>query len=100
MLRAAIDQVGAVQSVQLVSGPTLLFSAAYNAVRQWHYGETTLNGHSAIESVEEITVVFRLGNTAASSLMTGSRSTGYGFGPPLEQAPRFALRALISFTGQ
>ena len=65
ILRAMVDQSGTVESVQLVSGPPLLVPAAINAVRQWRYGQTILNGR-AVESVEEITVVFRLGNTASS----------------------------------
>jgi len=66
ILRAIVDQIGTVERVQLVSGPPLLVPAAINAVRQWRYGQTILNGR-AVESVEEITIVFRLGNTASSS---------------------------------
>jgi outer membrane biosynthesis protein TonB len=65
ILRATVDQAGTVESVQLVSGPPLLVPAAINAVRQWRYGQTILDGR-AVESVEDITVVFRLGNTASS----------------------------------
>ncbi len=65
LLRVTVNQIGAVENVQLVSGPPLLVAAAINAVRQWRYGQTILNGR-AVESVDDITVVFHLGNTVAS----------------------------------
>jgi hypothetical protein len=64
-LRTIVDQAGAVEIVQLVSGPPILAPAAINAVREWRYGPTTLNGR-AVQSVEDISVVFRLGNSASS----------------------------------
>ena len=64
ILRATVNQIGTVESVQLVSGPPLLVPAAIDAVRQWRYGPTILDGR-AVESLEEITVTFHLGNTAS-----------------------------------
>ena len=48
-----------------MSGPPILAPAAINAVRQWRYGQTIWNNRS-VESVYDVTVLFRLGNTAAS----------------------------------
>jgi hypothetical protein len=64
-LRVIVDQVGAVEIVQLVSGPPILAPAAINAVREWRYRPTILNGR-AVQSVEDISVVFRLGNSVSS----------------------------------
>jgi TonB family protein len=64
ILRVLVDKVGIVESVQIVSGPPLLVPAAIDAVREWRYGPTILDGR-AVGSLEEVTVTFRLGNTAS-----------------------------------
>jgi protein TonB len=65
-LHAIIGRDGAIQSVGLVSGPPLLAPLAMGAVRQWHFKPTLLGGQP-IEAEEDITVVFRLANTAIRS---------------------------------
>lgn len=50
---------GTVRSVQLISGPPMLSSAAISAVRDWRYAETFLAGE-AIETQQNVTMVFRL----------------------------------------
>jgi TonB family protein len=57
-VHATIGQDGAVQSLE-ANGPDLLAEAAMNAVRQWRYKPTLLDGQ-AIEAEEEIVIVFRL----------------------------------------
>jgi TonB family protein len=64
-LRIGVNQVGTVESVRFISGPPLLAAAAINSVRTWRYRQTILNGR-AVESVEDVAMTFRLGNTAAS----------------------------------
>ena len=58
-LDATIDEKGLVRSVRIVSGPSLLASAAAAAVKQWRYSPPLLNG-SPIEIQKRITVVFKL----------------------------------------
>jgi protein TonB len=64
-LRIGVNQVGTVESVRFISGPPLLAAAAINSVRTWRYRQTILNGRT-VESVEDVAMTFRLGNTAAS----------------------------------
>jgi TonB family protein len=63
-LRVVITKDGAVQNLEVLAGPSLLATAAVNAIRQWHYRPTLL-GDQPVEVVEEITVVFRITNTSA-----------------------------------
>ena len=65
-LHAVIGRDGAVQSVALRRGPAPLAPLAMHAIREWQF-EPTLLGGQAIETEEDITVVFRLTNPAAHS---------------------------------
>jgi TonB family protein len=56
---AIIDENGAVQNLQLVRGHPLLVSAARDAVKQWQYRPTLLNG-KAVAVNTTIDVPFRL----------------------------------------
>jgi TonB family protein len=58
-LRALVGRTGAILSVTPVSGPALLSAAAINAVREWRYEPTYIDGDPA-ETQADITVVFRL----------------------------------------
>ncbi len=58
-LRAIIARDGSIQDIDQMSGPPLLVAAAANAVRQWRYKPTSLDGQP-IEASETITVTFRL----------------------------------------
>jgi periplasmic protein TonB len=60
VLRAIISKDGNVAELQLVSGHPLLVKAAMEAVRQWRYKPTLLNGEP-VEVDTTITVTFRLG---------------------------------------
>jgi hypothetical protein len=55
-----------VQTVTLVNGPAMLAAPAINAILEWRY-KPTLFGGQAIETEEDITVVFRLQNPPANS---------------------------------
>ena len=60
VLRAIISKDGSVAELQVVSGHPLLVRAAMDAVRQWRYRPTFLDGEP-VEVDTTITVIFRLG---------------------------------------
>jgi TonB family protein len=59
MLHAIISRDGAVQTLDVVAGPPLLVQAATDAVKQWRYRPTLLNGQP-VEVDTTIQVVFAL----------------------------------------
>ncbi len=58
-LEAVIATDGSIRNLRVVSGPPLLVNAAVEAVRQWRYHPTLLNG-VAVEVLTEIDVNFTL----------------------------------------
>ena len=58
-LEAVLSRDGTIQSLRAVSGHPLLIHAALDAVRQWRYQPTLLNG-VPVEVITQITVNFRL----------------------------------------
>jgi protein TonB len=58
-LHAMISREGRIESLEVVSGHPLLVKAALDAVRQWRYRPTILNGEP-VEVETSITVVFQL----------------------------------------
>jgi periplasmic protein TonB len=60
VLRAVISKNGSIEQLQFVSGPPLLMKAAMDAVKQWHYRPTVLNGEP-VEVETTVDVVFALG---------------------------------------
>jgi periplasmic protein TonB len=58
-LHAIIGKDGSVQQLQMVSGHPLLVQSALDAVRQWRYQPTLLNGEP-VEVDTEIDVIFSL----------------------------------------
>ena len=60
MLHAIISKDGTVESLEYISGPQLLMKSAMDAVRQWRYKPTMLNGEP-VEVDTTISVVFTLG---------------------------------------
>jgi protein TonB len=60
-LHAVIGKDGIIRSLEPVSGPPLLVQAAMNAVREWRYEPTLLDGHP-IETQDEISLIFRVPN--------------------------------------
>ena len=59
VLEAVIDRDGSIQSLRVVSGHPLLTQAALDAVKQWKYRPTLLNGEP-IEVITTVTVTFTL----------------------------------------
>jgi len=60
VLHAIIGTDGTVQDLQYVSGPPLLMRSAMDAVREWRYRPTMLNGEP-VQVDTTISVVFTLG---------------------------------------
>ena len=58
-LEAVIGKDGTIEELKVLRGHPLLVKAALNAVRQWRYQPTLLNGEP-IEVVTEVTVTFKL----------------------------------------
>jgi len=58
-LEAIISKDGTIQDLKLVSGHPLLAKAALDAVKQWRYQPTLLNGEP-VEVVTEVDVNFTL----------------------------------------
>ena len=56
---AVIGKGGAIQDLQLISGPSLLVQSAVDAVKQWVYRPTLLNGEP-VEVITQIEVNFTL----------------------------------------
>ena len=59
-LRAVIATDGSIQSLQVVSGDPLFYQSAMDAVRQWRYRPTVLNGEP-VEIDTFISVIYNIG---------------------------------------
>jgi periplasmic protein TonB len=60
ILHAIISKEGTIEQLEYVSGPPLLMKNAMDAVRQWRYKPTMLNGEP-VEVDTTVSVVFTLG---------------------------------------
>ena len=58
-LHAIIDTDGTVRSLQVLEGEPMFYTSALDAVRQWRYKPTYLNGR-AVEVDTHITVIYKL----------------------------------------
>jgi len=59
VLLARVGKDGKIQSLQVVSGPQMLFAAALEAVKQWRFKPYRQSGE-AVESEAQITVQFAI----------------------------------------
>jgi periplasmic protein TonB len=59
VLQAIIDEIGRVESIEVVEGHPLLIAAAVDAIQQWQYSPTLLNGEPLPVSAK-VTVIFTL----------------------------------------
>jgi TonB family protein len=59
VMQITVDEDGAVEQIKLISGHPLLTSAAMEAVQQWKYSPTLLNGE-AVPVITIVTVMFGL----------------------------------------
>jgi protein TonB len=62
VLDAVIGRDGAIQTLKIVSGPTILANAAMEAVRQWRFKPYYQEG-AAVETEARITVNFTISTT-------------------------------------
>jgi TonB family protein len=60
-LHAVVGMDGTVRSVDPVSGPEPLMEAATNAIREWRFAPTKLDGR-AVDVQDDVTLFFRLPN--------------------------------------
>ena len=58
VLNATIGEDGSTRDLKIVSGPQVLAQAATDAVRQWRYRPSLLNG-KPIVTQKEITIIFK-----------------------------------------
>jgi periplasmic protein TonB len=58
-LRAVISEDGSIQSLEAVAGDPMFFQSALEAVRQWRYTPTLLNGRR-MEVDTYITVIYNM----------------------------------------
>jgi TonB family protein len=65
-VHAIIGRDGAVQSVALINGTSLLAQAVTNAVLQWKYQPTSIGGQ-AVEAEEDVVVAFKIAKQASRS---------------------------------
>src|SRR2546425_2465156 len=79
-LHAIIGQDGTIQSLEVLSGHPLLQQAALDAVRQWRYQPTLLNG-DPVEVDTTIDVIFALNEGPRTSTESASPSTPQ---PPID----------------
>jgi protein TonB len=102
VLSAIIGEDGRVEMLHYVSGPPLLVQAALDAVRQWRYAPTLLNGRPV--SVETtITVVFTLGDSGggpggprAGSTTTSARVLSTPYGPGVIRLSPRSTQTLVA----
>jgi TonB family protein len=80
VLHCIIGKDGSVQQLEFVSGPPLLMKSAMDAVRQWVYKPTLLNG-KAVEVDTTVSVIFTLGGDTTDS------TTDHGEPPARPSAP-------------
>lgn len=62
VVAATISRSGAIENLQVTSGPAILRQAALDAIRRAHYKPFKLNGET-VEVDTTISVVFSLGDT-------------------------------------
>ena len=80
VLHAIISRDGRITALEVVSGHPFLVQAALDAVRQWRYRPTLLNGEP-VEVETSITVMFRLQRvtrTRRAALKKGRRNRCFG----------------------
>ena len=59
VMEATISKDGSIESLRIIQGHPLLNQAALDAVQQWKYRPTMLNG-DPVEVITTVTVTFRL----------------------------------------
>jgi protein TonB len=86
ILEATIDPHGSVTDVKVLRGIPLLDAAAIDAVKQWRYSPTLLNG-VPVPIVMTVTVNFRLSGDSPSAAKAAPAPTPAPAAAPPESAP-------------
>ncbi len=81
ILEALVDAQGNVANLRVIQGHPLLDQAAIDAVRQWRYSPTYLNGQ-AIQVVATVSVPFLLASDSSARLSNSTMITGILGGAP------------------
>jgi TonB family protein len=92
-LRATIAKDGSVRDLEVVSGHPLLVESALEAVRQWRYRQTLLNGEP-VEVITMIDVNFTLEGGGAEAAAQAVESPGFSLEEP-EQPTRIRVGAAV-----
>jgi TonB family protein len=87
VLHAIIGKDGTVQELQYISGPPLLMKSAMDAVRQWKYKPTMINGNP-VNVDTTVTVIFTLGGSNAEVPNPAAPET-----PATSPLPRDSVRS-------
>jgi TonB family protein len=69
ILQVTTNEAGEVYEVRVMRGHPLLNDAAIDAVRQWRYSPTLLNGEP-VPVIATVTVIFRLGDSGSGMFVT------------------------------
>jgi len=75
VLHCMIGKDGSVQALEYISGPPLLMKSAMDAVRQWTYKPTLLNGEP-VEVDTTVSVIFTLGGNTTDSTTDHTEPNG------------------------
>jgi len=92
VLHAIIEKDGTVGELTYISGPPLLMKAAIDAVKQWTYAPTFLNG-KAVRVDTVVSIVFTLGNGSGdtSPAAPENASNGPSGAPEVKIDPAFRV---------
>jgi TonB family protein len=85
VLNIRVAEDGKVQQVNVVSGPPVLLRAAMDAVKQWTYQPTLLNGE-AVSVQTTVEVVFKLSEAALSAPLTHGQGGADGVPPVTKES--------------
>lgn len=83
VLHAVVNTDGSVKEISYVSGPKELAESAIEAVRQWKYQTTLLNGEP-VEVDTTINVVYQLSDSGVGTVLDGQEQQSQGI-PPIQR---------------
>lgn len=95
ILHAIISRDGTITSLVVVSGHPLLVGAALDAVKQWRYRPTLLDGEP-VEVDTTITVLFQLQKSRERGIKKGPKNRCFGPGKSRSRPSRGGPRKLFS----
>lgn len=84
VLHAVVDTDGSVKEVSHISGPKELAQSAIDAVQQWKYQTTLLNGEP-VEVDTTISVVYQLSDSGVGTVLDGQAQQSQAMEPPVQR---------------